>query len=148
VLLVANGPVIRPGVGQPRPAGCLIGVVRLGEAVEAEDRMELDRVRRHARLPVEVVPEGDPTTRAREQRRTFCLACRICRLRSAVAFGVHIGAFGASAIMCFVPRSSTRCKSWSASSRTSVTAATTLKMWRSNGSRVDGTFAGLARLTR
>jgi hypothetical protein len=42
--------------------------------------------------------------------RTFCLAIRICRFRSAVAFGVQIGALGASAIMCFVPRCKTQVK--------------------------------------
>jgi hypothetical protein len=55
-------------------------------------------------------------------------------------------AFGASAIMCSSPVRSTRCRSPSASARTSVTAAWTVKTLCSNGRRVAGRTAGGCRV--
>src|SRR4051812_37146951 len=43
--------------------------------------------------------KATPTTRARGHTLTALRACRICFLRSVVAFAVQNGAFGASAIM-------------------------------------------------
>ena len=68
------------------------------EAAEAEDRVQLDRVRRDARLPVVEVEEATPVTRARAHSRTWLRATRICRRRYGVAWLVQLGD-GASEIM-------------------------------------------------
>jgi hypothetical protein len=88
-----------------------------------------------------------PVTRARRHGRAALRATRICVRRTAAAPLVQSGE-GVSAIIVRAPLRRTRWWSRSASARSSVTAATTVKTRRSKGSRLFGRWAGRGRLVR
>ena len=87
--------------------------------------MELDRVRRHARLTVVVVEEGDSDHSSLRADPCHFARVFICLRRYKVAPAVQSGE-GVSAIIVREPLRRTRWWSRSASLRSSVTAAMTL----------------------
>jgi hypothetical protein len=95
--------------------------------------VQLDCVRRDAGLTVLVVEEGDAGC-ALGQILATASAFRICRRRYAVAPVVQSGEPVSPIIVC-LPAAQDEMVVEVASVRSSVTAAVTVKIWRSKGSR-------------